>query len=81
MQMEERHNDEHSSVDESSDVQMDCLEQSFAPWIGRTIKTVWEPGKIVRSHDSNGKEIWTCGHCNMVFKHHNHTKALSHCVG
>ena len=70
-----------SSVDESDVVQMDCFDQSFAPWIGRTIKTVWEPGKIVRSHDSTGKEIWTCGHCNMVFKHHNHTKALSHCLG
>jgi hypothetical protein len=80
MQMEERYNYEHSSVDESVVVQMDSLEQSSAPWIGRTIKTVWEPGKIVRSHDSTGKEIWTCGHCNMVFKHHNHTKALSHCL-
>jgi hypothetical protein len=57
MQMEERYNNEHSSVDESVVVQMDCLEQSFAPWIGRTIKTAWEPGKIVRSHDSTGKEI------------------------
>ena len=76
--MEERNTDEHYSVDER---QMDGVEQSFAPWIGRTIKTVWEPGKIVRSHYSTGKEIWTCGHCNMVFKHHNHTKALSHCLG
>ena len=58
MKMEERYNSEHSSVDESADVQMDCLEQSLAPWIGRTIKTVSKPGKIVRSHDSDGKEIW-----------------------
>ena len=76
--MEEINTDEQSSVDE---MEMDGVEQSFAPWIGRTIKTVWEPGKIVKSYDSAGKEIWTCGHCNMVFKHHNHTKALSHCLG
>ena len=44
--MEEHNLDEHSSVDE---MQMDGVEQSFAPWIGRTIKTVWEPGKIVKS--------------------------------
>ncbi len=79
--MEDRYDNEQSSVDESDVVPMDCSGPNAAPWIGRTIKTVWEPGHIVRSHDSTGKEIWTCGHCKMVFKHHNHTKALSHCLG
>ena len=79
--MEDRYDNEQSSVDKSDVVPMDCSGPNAAPWIGRTIKTVWEPGHIVRSHDSTGKEIWTCGHYKMVFKHHNHTKALSQCLG
>jgi hypothetical protein len=76
--MEERISDENSSVD---DTPTEIGDNSATNWIGKTIKTVWEPGQIVKSYDSDGKEIWTCGHCNMTFKHHNHTKALSHCLG
>jgi hypothetical protein len=54
---------------------------SVVHWIGKTIKTVWEPEKIHKQHDADGNRVWTCGHCELVFKQWNHTKALSHCIG
>ena len=50
---------------------------SVIHWIGKTIKTVWELEKIHKQHDADRNRVWTCGHCELVVKQWNHTKALS----